>query len=72
MSKRIFINRRTGLDRRTGKDQRQNPRLDLKHRRRRKTDDRRDLNRTGAEHFYALNNDSNHGNLGNLDSLDKH
>ena len=37
----FFVDRRTGHERRTGDDQRQNPRLDLSHRRRRKTDERR-------------------------------
>jgi hypothetical protein len=37
----FFFNRRSGTDRRKGKEQRQNPRLDLSHKRRRKSDDRR-------------------------------
>ncbi|MFA7553426.1 MAG: hypothetical protein WCY88_04175 [Spongiibacteraceae bacterium] len=41
MTMLFFFNRRSGTDRRKGKEQRQNPRLDLSHKRRRKSDDRR-------------------------------
>ena len=41
MKDKIFINRRTGDERRESDDPRQNPRLDLAYRRRRKADERR-------------------------------
>lgn len=41
MSKKFFFNRRSGEDRRSGEEQRENPRLDLPHRRRRRNPDRR-------------------------------
>ncbi|MEH6559266.1 MAG: hypothetical protein V7459_15230 [Oceanicoccus sp.] len=53
MSQRFFFNRRSGIDRRTGRDPRLNPRLDLSHKRRRKTDERRNRGRTDADDFYA-------------------
>jgi len=63
MTNRFFFNRRTGLDRRQGKEQRQNPRLDLSHKRRRKSDERRDLERSDAGDFYASNNYFSRGSL---------
>ncbi|WP_157117940.1 hypothetical protein [Oceanicoccus sagamiensis] len=69
MSNRFFFNRRTGLDRRKGSEQRQNPRLDLSHKRRRKTDERRDQERSSAGDFYASNN---YFSRSNLSSPDKH
>ncbi|MGK0500144.1 MAG: hypothetical protein ACJAYG_001790 [Oceanicoccus sp.] len=53
MTTRFFINRRTAGDRRKGREQRHNPRLDLSHRRRRKHDERRDLDRSNSADFYA-------------------
>ena len=54
MNNKLFFNRRrTKSDRRNGTDPRQNPRLDLSHRRRRKSDDRRSINRDIREDFYA-------------------
>ena len=55
MSHRFLFDRRSGNDRRTGEDQRQNPRLDLPHKRRRKTADRRKQDRTMTDDFYASN-----------------
>jgi hypothetical protein len=56
MNNRFFFNRRSGIDRRQSEDQRLNPRLDLSHKRRRKTDERRSRNRSSASDFYANNN----------------
>ncbi|HUH37076.1 MAG TPA: hypothetical protein VL027_03925 [Spongiibacteraceae bacterium] len=41
MTKKFYFNRRSGDDRRSGEDPRENPRLDLPHRRRRRRPDRR-------------------------------
>ncbi|WP_019531391.1 hypothetical protein [Dasania marina] len=49
----ILINRRAISDRRLGNDRRKAPRLDLSHKRRRKSDDRRDSARTLVEDFHA-------------------
>lgn len=49
----ILINRRVISDRRQGGDRRKAPRLDLTHKRRRKTDGRRDTARTLIEDFWA-------------------
>jgi hypothetical protein len=61
MTSRIFINRRSGSDRRLNREQRVNPRLDLSHQRRRKTDTRRN-NRNIADDFYASGAASSHDN----------
>jgi len=53
MTNKFFIDRRSGDDRRTGQDKRENPRLDLPHKRRRKKTERR---RDGSvtDDFYAM------------------
>ena len=53
MSSRFFFDRRARSERRINKDQRENPRLDLSHKRRRKTDERRDHRRNTRDDFYA-------------------
>lgn len=53
MNPKFFVDRRSGQDRRSGEEQRQNPRLDLPHKRRRRQADRR-RGGTMAEDFYAL------------------
>jgi len=53
MTQKFFIDRRTGADRRSGEDQRKNPRLDLPHKRRRTTPDRRSGGSVTSD-FYAM------------------
>ncbi|MBL4826472.1 MAG: hypothetical protein JKY66_01935 [Spongiibacteraceae bacterium] len=53
MANKIFINRRSGKDRRRDYEQRQNPRLDLSCRRRRREPDRRVPARELRDDFYA-------------------
>ena len=48
-----FINRRRQSDRRQGQDRRKAPRLDLSHRRRRTSPERRDVSKTLLEDFQA-------------------
>jgi hypothetical protein len=55
MSKKFFIERRSGNDRRSGEEQRYNPRLDLPHKRRRVLLERRRKTALRVEDFYALN-----------------
>jgi hypothetical protein len=55
MTNKFFINRRAGSTRRTSADKRQNPRLDLPHKRRRQKVDRRRVAGSISEDFYALN-----------------
>lgn len=58
MSQRVFINRRTGNDRRNSLEQRRNPRLDLSHRRRRRSPERRSTERNLTEDFMAFDQQS--------------
>lgn len=65
MTYRFFFNRRSGIDRRQAQEQRLNPRLDLSHKRRRKTDERRGCNRLTTTDIYTGNhcfgsNDNKH------------
>ena len=53
MNNRFFFDRRAKPERRINKDQRLNPRLDLSHKRRRKSDERRASKRTTRDDFYA-------------------
>lgn len=54
MTQKFFIDRRSGEDRRTGKDKRENPRLDLPHKRRRKAEERRRADGSVVDDFYAM------------------
>jgi len=54
MTNKFFINRRSHAGRRSAAEQRQNPRLDLPHKRRRKKIDRRRDDGSISEDFYAL------------------
>lgn len=49
-----FIDRRNGNERRKGSERRDNPRLDLTHKRRRKGADRRAANRSMVDDYYAF------------------
>ena len=49
----VFVNRRKGNDRRTDFDPCKNLEVDLFHRKRRKTKERRSLHRTLTEDYYA-------------------
>ncbi len=53
MTNKFFINRRLG-ERRSAPEQRENPRLDLPHKRRRKKTERRREDGTMSEDFYAV------------------
>ena len=50
----VFVNRRTGEDRRTEQDRCKNMDIDLFHRKRRKSSDRRANNRSLAEDYFAF------------------
>ncbi len=49
----VFVNRRKGNDRRTDRDPCKNLDLDLYHRKRRKSKDRRNQDRSLTEDYYA-------------------
>ena len=68
MSRKFFIDRRNSSDRRSGEDQRYNPRLDLPHKRRRTSQERRRQAASRLEDFYALSeiNASEHPQKGLL------
>lgn len=57
----FFIDRRNGAERRRDNDRRDNPRLDLSHKRRRKGADRRTPNRDMLEDFYAYEQSQSFG-----------
>jgi hypothetical protein len=54
MTQKFFIDRRSGEERRSGADKRKNPRLDLPHKRRRKSGDRRRADGSVIDDFYAV------------------
>lgn len=54
--KRVFVDRRQGADRRTDPDPCRHLPMDLYHRKRRKSKDRRRQDRTLADDYYAFIN----------------
>ena len=61
---KVFINRRRGRDRRIERDLCKEMKVDMYHRKRRKTVDRRQKSRTLAQDYYAytLKNEATRGN----------